>query len=259
LNKPSAVIEEHWINVTEGRHRLWLVRPAGSGPFPAVVWNHGSQVWYNEDGKLEDHCEEPQIVGDGWHWKSWAEQSGYLILIPEGRGYAGSDGPRLSDVLYSPTGVMDFLAGRSEDVEAAVTWLLSRDDVDKDRLAMTGISHGGVVALLASARQRYAATIIQGTGPWYQRADVGLDILQKAAAHVKGPLLVQHFLTDSLVPVEVSRYIYEAAKKAERDIQLCEYPGTPGVEGHFFHDPRNRHEWLDDHNRFLARRFAGPK
>ncbi|AME28261.1 hypothetical protein AXG89_31005 (plasmid) [Burkholderia sp. PAMC 26561] len=59
---------------------------------------------------------------------------------------------------------MDFLAGRSEDVEAAVTWLLSRDDVDKDRLAMTGISHGGVVALLASARQRYAATIIQGTG-----------------------------------------------------------------------------------------------
>ena len=68
-----------------------------------------------------------------------------------------------------------------------MNWLLNREDIDARQLAITGISHGGVVALLASARRRYAATIIQGTGPWYQRADVGSAVLRKAAAQTKGP------------------------------------------------------------------------
>lgn len=251
-------ITEHRI-VNEGlRLRVWLVLPGGGqGPMPAVVWNHGSQVELAADLSLRDYTAVPQVQGDGAPWRAWAEALGIALVIPEGRGYGASEGPRPLDSIIDPVRTMDLLAGRARDTVAATEWASRQPAVREDRIVVAGSSHGGVVSLLASALRAYAGTALMATGAWYRRADVGLAALRAAAAAGQGPMLVQHMLTDSLVPVAVSRAISEAALAAGRPCELREYPGVPGVEGHASFAPANRAQWTADFNAFLRSCFAG--
>ncbi|MCB9420944.1 MAG: alpha/beta fold hydrolase [Ardenticatenaceae bacterium] len=67
-------------------------------------------------------------------------EAGYGVLLYDMRGHGGS-----SPVVRS-YGWVDVV-----DVETAVTWLQSRDDIDPDRIGIYGFSLGGQVALRAAA------------------------------------------------------------------------------------------------------------
>ncbi len=79
---------------------------------------------------------------------------GYGVLLLDARGYDGSDG--------TPNA---FGWGASKDVDAAVTWLRRRPDVDGGRIAGIGFSVGGEVMLEAAAHDgRLRAVISEGAG-----------------------------------------------------------------------------------------------
>jgi hypothetical protein len=63
------------------RIQAYLYRPEGDGPFPAVIYNHGSRL-----GRERQEVRFEHIGG-------LLTRAGYVALVAERRGYGRSDGP----------------------------------------------------------------------------------------------------------------------------------------------------------------------
>ncbi len=103
----------------------WLVRPAGRGPFPAVVLLHG--------------CEG---ISPATHdWARWFRDRGYVALVvdswaPRGLGEACSaQAPELAST------------ERFDDAVGALRFLHRQPGVDPARVGVVGWSNGGVFAM----------------------------------------------------------------------------------------------------------------
>ncbi len=106
-----------------------VVRPAGSGPFPAVVALHGC------DG----------ISRDATEWARWLQGQGYVVVLPD------SLAPRNLRTSCG-TGGLKYDA-QALDGLGALAYLRTRADVVRDKIAVMGWSHGGAATLIsASAR-----------------------------------------------------------------------------------------------------------
>jgi carboxymethylenebutenolidase len=133
-----------------------LYEPVGPGPFPAVVWNHGSE-------QLPDPRPELAELYLG---------AGYVLFLPHRRGHGASSGEypiadlrRRLGATDRPGYRADLVAGLVElheryldDTSAAFEWLARRRSVDASRIAVSGVSHGAIQALLA-ARDGAAACV----------------------------------------------------------------------------------------------------
>ena len=87
----DCVIERH-VQIEKGRHLVtWVMRPPGEGPFPVLVWNHGSRIpptsWFGWD-----RTQDPTIDFET-PCRSEVTREKWMLVFPEGRGYGGSDGP----------------------------------------------------------------------------------------------------------------------------------------------------------------------
>ena len=119
----------------------------GDGPFPTVVILHGSGgLWSND------------LIANGLisQFEQWGELLaglGYLAVFPDSynpRGIQGNFGsrrphhdPAIDDALCSPN------YERPKDVVATLTYLNGRADVDRDKLALIGFSHGAQTGINA--------------------------------------------------------------------------------------------------------------
>ncbi len=122
----------------------YLYRPRGSGPFPAILWNHGSERRPDSYPRLG----------------AFYAGAGYALLIPHRHGHGRSPGPYELDEVAARTreaprgelvdSVIAIHERYLEDVVAAAEWLAERAFVDRTRIAMSGVSHGGVQTLLAA-------------------------------------------------------------------------------------------------------------
>src|SRR5262249_16642786 len=74
------------------RLEAYFFRPSGSGPFPMVVYNHGSR-------QGEERTEWPVLfIG------RLLTSAGYAVLVPERRGYGKSEGPTFSEEIGADRG-----------------------------------------------------------------------------------------------------------------------------------------------------------
>lgn len=118
---------------------FWL-QPEGRGPFPAAVFNHGS------DGLLP--ASMPGIRA--------LQGMGYAIFLPIRRGHNDQPGTFWLDRVTAPWGSPDMgdqlvsaLRAELRDVMAAVGWVAERPEVDCRRIVMLGSSFGGALTVLA--------------------------------------------------------------------------------------------------------------
>jgi len=107
-----------------------LYLPEGAGPFPAVVFVHGSG---------------PEERGNSDYSARWLASIGYAALAYDKRGTGKSGGDQQSWRRFS----FDELAG---DVSAAVEFLARQDEIDRARIGLHASSQGGWVATLAASR-----------------------------------------------------------------------------------------------------------
>src|SRR5262249_29640014 len=144
--QPSAQPEE--ITFTSGNLTLhgFLYKPQGPGPFPAILWNHGSEKrpgWLPELG--------PVFAAHG-----------YIFFIPHRRGHGRSPGPYVTDQLAqaAATGgrsarshlLVELMEQHLQDQLAALAWLKSRSDVDTSRITVAGCSFGGIQSVLMAEK-----------------------------------------------------------------------------------------------------------
>lgn len=120
-----------------------VFRPTGDGPFPAVVFIHGSGTSRRDNPWYLTFARELQA-------------NGVVVLLPDKRGSERSDGD-WRDTSF------EVLA---TDTEAALDYLSMLPDVDRGRVGVIGFSQGGWIAPIVAANRTGIAhvTSVSGAG-----------------------------------------------------------------------------------------------
>jgi dipeptidyl aminopeptidase/acylaminoacyl peptidase len=195
----------------------WFIPAAAVHPehAPTIVQVHGNA------GNIEDHLPYTEFL----------PSNGYNLFIFDYRGYGLSQGraTRRGPLI--------------DDTHAALDYLLSRDDVNPDRIGMYGQSLGGAIGLLTMARRDeircaiivsafssfrdVAADALGGNEPGFIARSIARFLIDDAhrpidAARAIGtrPILIVHGDADRTVRVKHGRALHQAASNA-RYIELA--------------------------------------
>lgn len=211
---------------------LW--RPLGKGPFPAVLFNHGS-------GK--DYTDELAALGPIFVAR------GYIMFWPyrRGHGLSADQGEWVRDQLDAAlaeggehlrsTTMTELLLGpHLADQTAALDWLVAQPDVDPTRVYVAGNSFGGVETVLISAetdRVRAAVDFAGAALNWAHSADLRAAMIQ-AATNAQVPLMF--IQADNDADTSPSRDLAAAMQKAGKDFRIHIFPrfGVTPQDGHSF-------------------------
>lgn len=146
---------------------LVIYRPVGSGPFPTVIFHHGST------GNGDNPTLFRQTYTNDSLAKIFAE-SGWQVLFPQRRGRGASDGvydegfePDRSRYSCRDTLALAGLTHALDDAEVIYQSVRNRPDVDTTRLIVGGQSRGGILAIAHAARHPGAfAGVVNFVGGW---------------------------------------------------------------------------------------------
>jgi dienelactone hydrolase len=125
--------------------RTVLIRPAGPGPFPLVVINHGSV----ESAELREKLSAPAYDEP----VKWFLRRGYAVAIPLRPGHGETGGPYFES--NGPCESADFRkAGfaTADSIAAAVGFLAAQSYAKKSGVIVVGHSAGGWGALAVASR-----------------------------------------------------------------------------------------------------------
>src|ERR1051325_610675 len=207
-----------------------VTRPGGTGPFPVIIYNHGSE-------QAPPRCGPPALV------RAYVER-GLLFFTFHRRGHGASPGPYIMDRQKM---LMQQIANPREraarivalhdeangDVVAAVDWLMRRPDVDRGRVAMTGVSFGGIQTLLTAQKGlgvRAFVAFAPAAQSWGNEAL--RRRLEVAVRGAQGPIFLAQAQNDySLGPSQVLGQIIRA-KGAPNAAKVYPASGTTPQEGH---------------------------
>jgi len=167
----------------------YFYQPVGSGPFPTLIYNHGSRARF-------ERRSIPWVQLAGLYISA-----GYAVLVPERRGYSRSDGPAWSEAVGRHVGsvLIARLQAEADDVLAAVEYLRSVPSADISRLGIAGWSLGGIVTLFAASRSRsFRAAVDQAGGVLMWRFSPALQAaLTQVARAVTCPVLLMDAQNDA--------------------------------------------------------------
>jgi dienelactone hydrolase len=201
-------------------------KPAGDGPFPAVVIMHDCSGL------------GPASSGAPWRWASTLTSAGYVTVWPDSFTPRGKTKGVCTDA--SPPRVTP--QQRADDAYAALNHLRSLPYVDGRRVAVMGGSHGGRATLAAivdapdnAARREsgFAAAVAlypacgQSFGDWVvQRRERGGQPSFSGVFKPLAPLLILIGEADDWTPAEHCRRMAEAARAAGHPVSIKTYPGA---------------------------------
>ena len=124
------------------------------------------------------------------------------------------------------------LAAARQMAIATLDSAISEFNIDKERVALTGISMGGAGAwLLAAEHPGRFAKLAPVCGWVHPRAAGDLGAFARKIRHI--PTWILHGDRDTIVQVEESRFMNEALKAAGCDVRYTEFAGV----GHNSWDP----------------------
>lgn len=170
----------------------FLFKPTGRGPFPAVIYNHGSEKTPNSFPTL----------GEFW------TAHGFVFFLPHRRGHGLSPGDYIVDLQKEFRRTNDLTAsGRNDvvlheqankDVESAVAWLAKQPFVDTNRMVMSGISFGGIQTLLGAEKGLGVKAFVSfSPGAMSWRFNPLLqDRLKQAVQHATTPIFLLQATND---------------------------------------------------------------
>ena len=238
------------------RLESYLYRPAGPGPYPLVVYNHGSATPDEEKKEWPAPFIARLLV-----------PAGYAVLVPERRGYARSEGKAFSEEIGADRGAR-YVARMEEeagDVVAAVDDVTRDPDlrVDTKRVAIMGWSFGGIVTTLAAAHgPRFAAVVVQAPGAlnWDRSSDLR-KALTKAATRIEVP--IQCMVAENDATTESARAVCTNARGTPAELKVYP-PFTPtalragSAPGHALFSFQGVKIWGPDLLAFLAQHLPAP-
>jgi carboxymethylenebutenolidase len=236
------------------RIQAYLYRPDGTGPFPAVIYNHGSRPAGRERQSVRF-----EYIGE------LLTRAGYAVLIPERRGYGRSDGPTWGEeVGRSNERVVPRLEAETDDVLAAARYLQALPFVDSKRIGIMGWSFGGVVTMFAVSRTReFAVAVNQAGGALSWNGNAAMrSALVAAAEKATTPallLVAQNDRTTASITTVGDILTRRGVPHRMVIYEPFAPPQSPGTNapGHSVFSAQGMHVWEKDVLEFLGR-YLGP-
>jgi dienelactone hydrolase len=215
--------------------RAVLARPYGDGPFAAYVHVHGSVTPYVASNPPWNGLDEGSYL-------QILARAGYVVLRLARRGHFGSEGTSYN---YSATSgglsayaVYSSIQTDATDLLAAVEYLRTRSFVDPDRVAVGGHSVGGIVSVLAGARDPKLRAVISLAGGfvWGDRGVASTAFVDSAwkesARTMTAPVLILWSKNDTNLDVDVGRDLEKRLQATGKSVEMIVYPPY-GQNGHF--------------------------
>ena len=216
-------------------------KPAGPGPFPAVLFNHGS------GGKTADLTTGMQISEAAEILAPFFVKHGYAFFYPFRRGHGPSadQAPFMQDVLQREEEAKGREARQHlqyiftttdqlDDVLAALAYLKAAPGIDPRRIAIAGHSFGGVLTLLAAEREptiRAAVTFAAAANSWQRSAELRERLLA-AIRKTDAAIMLTHAEND--YDTSAGRALAEELERRHKTHVLKIYPpvGLTQDDGH---------------------------
>jgi len=222
----------------------YLFKPEGTGPFPALVWNHGSE----------------RAPGRGQQFDTVAgifTRAGYVVFAPNPRGSTGF-GQEFTDQISGDWGGRVF-----EDIMKGVNYLTGLPYVDPGRVAAAGASYGGyMINWIQGHSDRFRALVshdgVYNTVSMYGATEElwfpewefhgppwenpGLYARMSPSTHVKRfktPMLIIHGELDFRVPIGEGLQLFTALQRMNVPSKFLYFPD----EGHWVLKPQNSELW----------------
>ena len=206
LGASAQSIAPQVVTFPSGLHlKAYLWTPPGPGPFPAVLFNHGS------GGATADVTAGMQITEAADILAPFFLKHGYAFLYPFRRGHGPSadQAPFMQDVLRREEAAKGKAARQHlqftlltteqlDDVMAALAFLKSAPRIDSHRIAVAGQSFGGQLTLLAAERDptiRAAVTFAAAAGSWQWSPELRARILS-ALSKTNAAIMLTHAEND---------------------------------------------------------------
>jgi dienelactone hydrolase len=196
----------------------YLYIPNGAGPFPAILWNHGSERYPGS---------QPVLA-------RFYTSHGFVFFVPHRQGQGRSPGRYIMDEIRESRGVEVIPAQEraSLDVAAALHWLRERPEVDPKKVVISGCSFGGIQTILAAAHfsdVRAFIAFAPGAMSWSdQRIQ---ELLERSLRKATAPVLILQAHNDyNLGPSAALGKI--AAVRGGRSTVYPKF-GTTSQEGHW--------------------------
>jgi carboxymethylenebutenolidase len=214
---PAGVIAAEGVQVKTGVRQTMeatLYKPAGAGPFPAVLVLHTSSGLQPSDQA----------------YASKLADEGYVCLVPDFfQAYGLSQGNRqLTFTTHARSIEADFIA--------AIDLLKKTPGVQADRIGAVGFSNGGYWAILLAANGQVQAGVGYYGAYTGAGTDKSLHAFQTAITEKSSPVLVLHGAMDSTVAAQNAEYLASLLKKANAPHEFRLYP----TAGHSFERGKTR-------------------
>ncbi len=222
----------------------FLYKPEGNGPFPAILYNHGSES--NPGTKPE--------LGKFFSAK------GYVFFVPHRRNHGRSPHDSHIESLYAQgaRSIVTLHEFHLEDQLAAFSYLKQLSYVDTGRIAVAGCSYGGIQTVLAAERNAEqnlglrAAVNFAGAAQSWRGSSSLRDRLARAVRKATIPIMFVQAENDyDLTP---SRVLSAELQQLGKPTKLAIFPpyGNTREEGHGGFCARATNVWGDEVLAFLT-------
>jgi carboxymethylenebutenolidase len=221
----------------------FLYRPSGTGPFPTVIWNHGSEK--NPGGGPQFDAVATIFV-----------PAGYAVFAPTRRGHGASEGIYIVDTLDAlrQKGEMDAAnrlmvrlleSEQLDDQIAGLSYAKKLPFVDASRMVVAGCSFGGIQTLLAVERGlgfKAAFSISPAALTWDGNSYVRRRLISAVSGINVPVLLIQPPKDPSLEP---ARVLGDEATRLRKRFTAKVYPPTmpDSQQLHCFGGAQGMHNW----------------
>ena len=200
----SAADQVQQVTIESGQYRLhgcfWT--PDGPGPYPVMIFNHGSE-------KNPAPCGPSDL---GYFYR----KKGFAFFAFERHGHGGSPGEYIMDLQWraywahpfnwnaARTEVVGLQELYNKDVESAVAWLKEQQWVVREHIAMTGISFGGIQTLLTAEKGLGIRAFLPFAPAAQSWNPVLAERLKQAVRRARAPIFIIQAQNDySLEPSKV--------------------------------------------------------
>jgi len=212
-------------------------KPAGPGPFPTLVFNHGSTGTGNDPSLFTSTVTSPALA------KHFNDR-GWMVVFPQRRGRGKSGGlydegfePDRSKYSDDPRYALQGFEHALVDVEWVVEQLLSRADVDREHLLIGGHSRGGFLALaFAGARPELFGGVLNFVGGWVDEhgpaSEMINPVIARRGAKFPGPTVWLYAENDPFYGVAHSRKNFRAFEVSGGQGQFHVLETSLGQDGH---------------------------
>lgn len=175
----------------------FVYKPKGQGPFPGLIWNHGSE-------------QDPAGSGEFDRIAELVVPAGYVLVTPVRDGDKGSQGTYIDDQVkaeaqaHGKQAAAEYLVTQMsgqqlDDQLAGLSYLKSQPYVDASRLAVIGCSYGGIETLYGAAAgdgYKAAVAISPGAESWNGNKALVESLLQ-TVDKISIPLFIIHPAMDA--------------------------------------------------------------